>query len=309
MRRVLWWLALLTLLPVVVIVLARMFGFERGPLVVLVALMPWITFVSLVPFVLALLARSLTLATGATVVTVLCAVWLIPLYTFEGGGAPSVTVASINSTYGKANAQEIVSMVTDDKIDILAVQELTPEMVNALNDAGLQNELPLSYVRPAEGFEGIGVWSKYPMTAKGLNGFVANAIQASIAAPSGDINLIAVHPAAPGLWEHDLWSKDMTRLQYTLAQQLGATMVVGDLNTTRDNKPFRTIEGLGYKDAADEAAAGFSPTFPDVRAPLPIVAIDHVLTRDTTLKARAFDTYSITGADHRAIIVQYGHTG
>ena len=309
MRRVLWWLALLTLLPIVVVVLSRMFGFERGPLVVLVSLMPWITFASLVPFVLALLARSLALATAATIVTVLCAVWLIPLYTFEGGGSPSVTVASINATMGEADAGEIVSMVSNSKVDILAVQELTPQLVDELGKAGLNAELPVSYVRPADGFGGVGVWTKFPMTAKALSGFVANAIQAKITSPNGDLNLIAVHNAAPGLWDHELWSKDMTRLEYTLAQQLGPTVVVGDLNATRDNYPFRTIEGLGYKDAADEAGAGFAPTFPDVRTPFPIVAIDHVLTRDTTLKARSFDTISITGADHRAILVQYGHTG
>jgi endonuclease/exonuclease/phosphatase (EEP) superfamily protein YafD len=309
MRRVLWWLALLTFAPIVAAVVARMFRLEWGPLVIVVAFMPWITFACLVPFVLAALARSLPLAIGVTIVTIICAAWMIPLYTFEGGGTPALTVASINTQNGKASAAEIVDMVSRSEVTVLAVQELTPDEVQALTDAGIETYLPISYVRPADDFGGIGVWSKYPMTAKGLSGFVANTIQATVTAPSGDINLIAVHIAAPGLTDHTTWRDDMTRLEHTLAQQLGSTMVIGDLNATRDNAPLLSIEGLDYKDAADEAAAGFSPTFPDSRTPFPLVAIDHVLTRDTPLRARAFDTYSITGADHRAIVVQYGTAG
>ncbi|MGC4174108.1 endonuclease/exonuclease/phosphatase family protein [Demequina sp.] len=306
MRRVLWWLTVVMLAPIAVAVIARAFRLQAGPLAIVVAFMPWVTFACVVPFLLALLARSLTLAAITAGFAALCAWWIMPLYTFEGGGTPALKVASINATFGEADAGDIVAMVKAREIDVLAVQELTEDQVQALRDAGLDSELPSSYVRPEDGFKGIGLWSRYPMDGSPLDGMVANAIQAKVETPSETMTVYAVHPAAPGVTEHKAWADDLSRLTFVLSAAIGPTMVIGDFNTTRDHAQFRTIEGLDYADAADQAGAGFQPTFPEGRTPFPLVAIDHVMVRDTDLRAREFKTVTIDGADHRAIVVEYG---
>ena len=65
--------------------------------------------------------------------------------------------------------------------------------------------------------------------------------------------------------------------------------MAGDLNTTRDHVQLRRLEGLGYRDAADEAGAGLRMTFPVGRGVPPLVAIDHVLARDVGAVATAYD--------------------
>lgn|GEM_PF-1245105 len=309
MRRVLWWLALLTFVPIALVVIARAFRLEAGPLVFVVALMPWVTIGCLIPFILACFARSLPIALATALVSALCAWWMLPLYISDPATNTELTVGTVNATYGEADAAEIVSMVRSEKIDILAIQELTPEAVQALKDAGLDQELSSSYVRPAEGFNGIGVWSRYPMDGAPLDGMTANAIQAAIELPDDYvIKLFAVHPAAPGRWEHEAWADDFNRLNFVLSKAIGPTMVLGDFNATRDNAPMRSIDGLGYVDAPDQAGAGFIPTFPENRLPMPLVAIDHSLVRDSDLTANAVRSISITGADHRALVVEYGHS-
>ena len=308
MRRLMWWLALLTLLPIALTVVARAFRFEAGPLVFAVAMMPWVTLLCLVPFVLALLARSLPIALATALISALCAWWLLPLYISEPASDTTLTVATVNAEFGQVDAASVVDMVRAEKIDILAVQELTPEAVAALQGAGLGDELGSSYVRPAAGFEGIGLWSRFPMDADALDGLIANSIQATIVTPDGDIKLFSVHPAAPSSGNHAAWTKDFNRLNFVLSKAIGPTMVLGDFNATRDNAPFRSIEGLGYADAPDQAGAGFIPTFPNGRAPWPLVAIDHAMVRDSQLTANNVKSVTLPGTDHRALVVEYGNS-
>lgn len=306
MRRVMWWLTAITLVPILVGVVARAFRLEAGPLVYVVALMPWLTFACLIPFVFALMARSLSLAAVVAGVSALGAWWLLPLYTSDGiGGGEAFKVATINVSQGEADAAQIVQMVKSREIDILAVQELTPEALTALEDAGLNRELASSYTAAEDGFGGIGLWSRFPIDGQTLDGFVGNAIEADVETPVGDVSVIAVHPAAPDTGDHKLWKADFARLHFVASKALGPTMILGDLNATRDNAPFRALEGLDYKDAADQSGAGLVPTFPEGRTPFPLVAIDHALVRDTKLNANKLVTVSIDGADHRALVVDY----
>ena len=232
--------------------------------------------------------------------------WQAPLFTSDGGGAPVLRVASVNSTFGQVDAASVVALVKERQVDILAIQELTPDAVAALKAAGLDAELTYSFTQPGDGFVGIGVWSRYPMTGEAISGMTANAITAQVTTPDGDLTVDAVHPAAPGLFDHTTWSEDFARLSAVLAANIGPTLVLGDFNATRDHSEFRELERLGYDDAADQAGAGFAMTFPEGRALWPWVAIDHSLVRDTPLTALQMKTVPLPGADHRAIVVQYG---
>ena len=73
------------------------------------------------------------------------------------------------------------------------------------------------------------------------------------------------------------------------------------MNSTTDMRPFRALLHDGYRDAAEQSGAGIKPTFPaDTRLP-PLVAIDHILTRDCA--ATSLRTLAIPGSDHRGLVV------
>lgn len=306
-----WWLALLALIPIAVIAAARLTGVETGPLALLVAFMPWLTVACLVPLVLALLARGWVLAGIAGALFALCAYWMAPLYIGGGGGGePAVTVATVNMTVGGADADAVVGMVREHSVDVLAIVELTPAGAAALAKAGLDAELPFSEVLAEPGVPGTGLWSRLPLAnATDVPGFFSHAISATIQAPEGDVTVLAVHPQAPGKYNHDNWAADLDLLRDVLADLDGPVIVAGDFNTTRDQAGFRDIEALGYVDAADRIDAGFRPTFPENRELFPLVAIDHVMTRDVALRPATFDLVTIPHADHRALVVGYTPSG
>ncbi|WP_061963499.1 endonuclease/exonuclease/phosphatase family protein [Demequina aurantiaca] len=316
-RRAWFVLAALALIAVLVPVLARLFGIETGPLAILVALMPWVTVACVVPVVLALVARAWWLVAASAAVLVLCLIWAVPMFTAQhalGGGV--VRVATINLTFGQADVDAVVELVRDHEVNILAAQEVTPEAVEALRAAGLDDLLPYSEVAAEPGVTGTGLWSRSPLSkattldtsdeVEKLGGYVSQAVKADVDVAGQQLTVFAIHPAAPGLTAHASWDADLSRLTDVLAGQSGPTLVLGDFNTTRDHRAFREIQALGYADAADQAGAGFLPTFPEGRGPWPFVAIDHALVGHVDFVATSVSTASIPGADHRMLLVTYG---
>lgn len=311
LRRVAWWLAVVAIVAIAIPVAARALGWEPGPLALLVAFMPWVTLACVLPLLLAALARSWVLGAIAGVLAMVCVYWMAPLYIGGGGGGePVVTMATVNMTFGGADADAVVAMVREHQVDVLAVVELTPDAADALADAGLGDELPFSEVLAEPGVPGTGLWSRFELTgAEDVSGFFSHTIRATVAGPVGQFDVFAVHPQAPGSRNHDNWAADLRLLRDVLASVDGPVIVAGDFNTTRDHAGFRDIEALGYVDAADRIDAGFRPTFPENRELFPLVPIDHVLTRDVPLRPATFDTVAIPGADHRALIVGYTPSG
>lgn len=307
-RRALRALAGLALVGVTVPVLARLTGIEAGPLAVLVALMPWVTAAALLTVLLAALARAPWLLAASAVVAALCVAWLVPLFVAEGGteDGERLTVATINMTFGGADAAEVVELVRDHEVDVLSVQELTPDAVTALRAAGLDDALPYSEVHAELGFTGTAVWSGLPIVSgEAVDGLTSRTVVARVEAEFGELAVVAPHPAAPGPFDHERWRRDLDTLEGMLAGLDGAVVVAGDFNTTRDHRAFRDIQARGYVDAADQAGAGFAPTFPQGRELFPVAAIDHVMVRDAPLTAVNLRAVAIEGADHRALVVGY----
>jgi endonuclease/exonuclease/phosphatase (EEP) superfamily protein YafD len=273
----------------------------------LVALLPWFTFACLVPLALALLGRSWTVAAASAALAVVGLLWLAPLYVAEGAeGDPVFTVASANLTYGGADADEVVTLVRERGIDVLAVQELTPDAVERLRAAGLEELMPYSALDAAWGASGSGLWSRLPLSgAVSVDGMLFHAVRAETEVDGRIVAIFSVHPGPPGPTEHERWRADLVRLAEVIDAETGPTVVAGDFNTTRDHRGFRTLEALGYVDAADEAGAGFIPTFPEGRLPTPVAAIDHVIARDAPWVATDVVAVALSGADHRALVVIY----
>jgi len=305
--------AVLSLAAVLAPVVVRLTGWEAGPLAYVVSLLPWVVVAFFVPLSLALLGRSKTLAIAAVVPLAVGVYTIQPLFwswNVVTGDDIELRVATVNATFGQADADAIVAMVRDHEIDVLAVQELTPGEVRRLESAGLDDALPYSEVHAEEGFTGTGLWSRLPMGAtRDVPGLSARTVTGTVEVGFISLVVYAVHPAAPGPFDHSLWEADMVALAKLSPPSEGPVLIMGDFNATRDHSAFRHLESLGYDDAADQAGAGFMPTFPQGRLPFPLVAIDHMVIRGSLLSAVSVSTVVIPGADHRALVATYAWQG
>jgi endonuclease/exonuclease/phosphatase (EEP) superfamily protein YafD len=215
---------------------------------------------------------------------------------------------SANIYFGRADAHHLVGSARA-QADVLAVQELTPRAVDRLSAAGLDATFPYRWLDARGGSTGVGMWSRYPIQAPArIDGYTMAFLSAQVQVTGVATNPTVVVAHLPGPWPYpiDDWRRDLDRLPTTLREiaeraKRGAVIVAADVNTTTDMRPFRALLHDGYRDAAEQSAAGIQPTFPaDTELP-PLIAIDHILTRNCA--ATSLRTLTIPGSDHRGLAV------
>lgn len=243
-------------------------------------------------------------------VTLIVAATVLPLYR----GRPDVPVnpsvvrmMSANIYAGFADMDDVVDSARAHA-DVLAVQELTPSAVTTLSADGIDAVFPYRWLDPRDGASGSGLWSRFPLhDARYLDGFTMSMLSARVRLPDSDLDptVLVVHVGGPWPQPIDEWRRDLDRLPATLDRlateaDSGAVIVAGDFNSSTDMRPFRALLRNGFRDAAEQSAAGYLPTYPANRVVPPLIAIDHILTRNCT--ATSLRTVSISGSDHLGIV-------
>lgn len=144
--------------------LVRLTGLESGwPLRMAVAYTPYLTVAALLPPALALALRRRRIALAGLLAPLLLAALLVPRAVADGPviGVP-VRVGSANLYYGQTDPAAVVEFARG--LDVLSVQELTPEAVEALDAAGLAGVLPHRALTPGPGATGTGLYARRPLT-------------------------------------------------------------------------------------------------------------------------------------------------
>lgn len=304
-------IAVVVATPWVLWAAVRTLGLERGhPLVALVAFTPYAAALSPVPVVVALLLRRRLAAAVAAVAAVVLLAAVAPRAlpgpqrAEAGAGGRPLVVMSANLLVGAADATAIVRLVREHDVDVLSLQELTPDALRRLDAAGVRALLPARAARPDPGWSGVGLLAREPLRAVApRSGSVATQLEAVLSPRDGpDLRLVAVHPLPPVSRANTrAWRRALRRLP---GPRAGDTprVLIGDFNATLDHRELRRLLDRGYADAADATGDGLRPTWPTTGGRLPLT-IDHVLF-PAPLGVRRVSLHTIPGSDHRAIVAQ-----
>ncbi|MCP9275276.1 endonuclease/exonuclease/phosphatase family protein [Mycolicibacterium arenosum] len=233
----------------------------------------------------------------------------LPWYVRADGDAPGPAIRAItlNMLYGGADPRSVVAIASDNA-DVLMLQELTPEAVRGLTEAGIDRTFPFKAVDARPGASGAAVYSRYPLTGTDhVPGYQMAMVKAKLRSPNtlNDLTVVSMHFAAPWPQPIDTWHQDVGRFPQTLnelATEAGDAPILigGDFNSTIDMMPYRALLNNGYRDAAEQSGAGRELTYPSNRKIPPLIGIDHFLTRNST--AVSTDTVDVAGTDHRALL-------
>lgn len=310
-RRWLTVLAWLMVTPFVAWSAWRLLGLDRGfPGVQLIAFTPYVAAASLVPLVVAVLTKRLWPALVTALATVALAACVLPRWIADSEpqpDGPALRVMSVNMLEGGADATTIVGLVRGDDVDLLTLQEFTPEARSALRSAGLEDLLPNAVSYPRPGVTGSAVYSRFPVTDLGYRHFVSDFGQAraGVRVPGArELRVESVHPCAPSSRSRSsCWERDIA--QEPAATPDGAvSLLIGDFNATLDHKAFRAVLARGYRDAADVVGAGFETSWPyDERWFIPGVTLDHVVA-DKRVGVRRVAVHRIPRSDHKAVFAE-----
>jgi endonuclease/exonuclease/phosphatase (EEP) superfamily protein YafD len=211
-----------------------------------------------------------------------------------------------NLLTGIADAEFIVREVRKRNVDVLALQELTPQMVGDLDRAGLRQVLPNRVFLDEPGGSGSGIASRFPLSRRNLT--PPSTLQqagALVDLPGKDIEVVSVHPLPPVVTAGpEAWQRELAGLP--APDSTGAIRVLaGDFNATLDHVGLTRLLNKGYVDAADQVGKGLIHTWPSASGfwPPP-VTIDHVLV-DSKLLVDTVDVFDVPGSDHRAVVTQF----
>ncbi|WP_416905701.1 endonuclease/exonuclease/phosphatase family protein [Micromonospora echinospora] len=289
----------------------RLPGPERGALVQAVAFTPYVAAGTLLPLVLALALRrwgpALVAALTALALVAVVAPRALPTDQPAADG-PTLRVLTANLLAGAGDTGRLVDLVRAGGVDVLAVQEFTPDAQAELDRLGLAGLLPYRELNPEVGTTGSGLYARFPLTSVGIRrnvGFGFSQAYGTLAVPGAPpVRIESAHPAAPHSpsvvpdWRTDLAAQPPATPDGQLS------ILAGDFNATLDHALLRDLLATGYVDAADAVGAGLTGTWgPYDGDPIPPVTIDHVLV-DRRIAVHAVTVRALPGSDHRTVLAE-----
>jgi endonuclease/exonuclease/phosphatase family metal-dependent hydrolase len=209
-----------------------------------------------------------------------------------------------NLYFGTADLRQVVRIVRDRRIDVLALEELTTGAVAGLERAGLRDLLPYAVTQPAVGAAGTGLWSRLPLTEVPAAPAGFNACAADIAVGGRMVRFRALHPMPPVPDAED-WRQSFAVMRSQVTDDPAATVLMGDFNATVHHRELRRLMGARWRDAGEADGAGLVRTWTP-RGGLPsVLDLDHVLVH-RGMTVGGFATVRLRGSDHRAVIATVG---
>ncbi|MFD4673786.1 endonuclease/exonuclease/phosphatase family protein [Lentzea sp. NPDC058450] len=303
-------LLFLCALAFVTAALVRLLGIDGTRyMIATTSLTPYITVVGLLIGLFALMRRRWVIGLTMTLVGIVLVANVAPRAFSDArpnGVGQQVRLMTSNLLVGIADAEFVVQEVKRRDIDVLAMQELTPDMVRDLDRAGLNQVLPNRVFIAEPGGSGSGLASRYPLQQRTLTppGSLQQA-GAMVDLPGRDIEVVSVHPLPPVVTAGpEAWQRELAGLP--APDSTGALRVLaGDFNATLDHVGLTRLINKGYVDAADQVGKGLIHTWPSNSGfwPPP-VTIDHVLV-DSKIIVDTVDVFDVPGSDHRAVVTQF----
>ena len=314
-------LLVVTLVPAGLVTVARLLDLTGGTWVRLVSFTPYagvLYALALLPLLLvAIRGRGFARGTARCLGVVAGVGLLMHAYWASGpflgtsaaqaSGGDRLHVMTSNLLLGNADATQVVNVARGHDVDLLVLEEVTPQALTELRSAGMRHAFPHRAGRAEPGTHGTMVFSAYPLQKVRRLDTAFGSYGMDVRLPGGRVHLLAVHPRPP-IGDVMQWRTDHRAIRQAARGRPGRTMIVGDLNATMDHAPLRELVGRGYDDAATRATSGWQPTWPAAGEvsrfgiPVPsLLTIDHVFL-SAGLRAVSTESVTIEGTDHRALV-------
>jgi endonuclease/exonuclease/phosphatase family metal-dependent hydrolase len=220
---------------------------------------------------------------------------------------PRLRIATVSLRRGLVPPAPVVDLVRRLDIDVVSVQELTPQAETGLRAVGIDTLLPWAHVLPARpgstpSASG-AVWSRLPARAVGAVPGTFEQPTVALDVPGAPaIELTAIHTAPPATSPRAVrdWTTDLAALP--APDDAVLRVLAGDFNATSDHAALRAVLRTGWVDAARRDGRGLSWTWRPLRLPWPRLALDHVLI-DPRIGVAGVDLVHLSHSDHRALVV------
>lgn len=290
-------------------IVVQFVGTPTRSISVVQALTPWILLPIVAVAIGAACSGRTTLGLATAVVGVAMCVIGLPLVLTGRGPEPAgdarLTVMTANVLYTNGRIGEVADAIERADPDILAINEITPEIERVLRSHPVAARYPHRRDEPADLAAGLSIWSKHPLGTTDDIAELRRGIDTTADTPAGRIRIVAVHPPPP-VSDLATWSDELDALPIITSRSDLPTVVLGDFNASWFHPPFRQrVSAAGLRDAAAADGRGLSMTWPTDRWVPAFVTLDHVLVDD---RWAVIDTTTVPlpGSDHAGVLVELG---
>ena len=274
--------------------------------------LPLVLLIPLAFFVRSLQLRIATLAFYALFV-VLFGPWLLPRGVPETD-APTLRFVTLNQLANNDEVARITDAVTAHGADVIAVQELSPAVADALAEL---EDYPHQVLNPYETLNnepsvGLGVVSRYPLEAVAYDP-TTRVQEVSVRVEGQSVTLINVHPPTPfgddlppeaflsttRSYDAGVRNDNLAGILALADESQDPVVILGDFNLSDFEAAYRDFASE-FENVYRAAEGGFGFTFPANRdlPPFPFIRIDHIWVSEGMTPLRAGTDCQETGSDH-----------
>jgi endonuclease/exonuclease/phosphatase (EEP) superfamily protein YafD len=237
-------------------------------------------------------------------------------YGFSSQGAP-FRVMTFNINGGNERADRVVAAIRDARPDIVALQEINPDIAAAL-ERDLGDEYPYRFLDPQWGVTGMGVISRFPLrrSPAQLPGdhWIGTPQAVEIDTPGKTITLLNIHAIPPvGSRDRMTWAigereHQAEAINAFVQAQRTPVVVAGDMNATPFHRAYHILQYGALSDVWQECGSGAGFTWPGNRTVggVPVlpwfVRIDHLFTTNGIVCLDASVGPWDGVSDHRAVV-------
>lgn len=255
---------------VALLVIGALVPFRGGPLAIASILTPHFALACMALAPVAIVARSGRLAIVLGLVAVLFGMrfaseWLSPA---QGVQTDALRVSTWNTQAGVAAADETVRMLVDRPVDIVTLQELTPEVAAAIEaNPVLRARYPHRALEARAGVAGVGILSRFAIRTPVYDAKPVR-LEARVSLADREIVVLVAHPFPARIGQFagipvnfDPTERDgelrLLRTRVAALEAAGeSVLLIGDFNTAPTEPAFGPLTA-GLHDA--HAEAGFGP--------------------------------------------------
>ena len=254
---------------IALLVIGGLAAIQGGPLAIASILAPHFALACLALGPVAIVARSRRLA----IVLGLLALVFGVRFSGEWVSAPpgveaeALVVATWNTQSGIAAADETVRMLVDRQIDIVTLQELTPEVAAAIEaDSILEARYPYRALEARSGVSGVGILSRFPISTATYE-IEPVRLETRVALADREVVVLVAHPfparigqvaGIPVNFDPTERNQELRLLRARVAALEAAgdsVLLIGDFNTAPTEPAFGPLTS-GLHDAHAEAGLG-----------------------------------------------------
>ncbi len=230
--------------------------------------------------------------------------------------APTIKVMTFNTLFVNRNYDGVIATIRDANPDVVAAQELAPDMADAIT-AAFAEEYPYTSINAWPDPRGIGIWSRFPLTAGEdltLEGWEWWVHEVNLDVEGRPLAIFNVHLWPIGTLDREQFQEalkaqheQVAELQTMVAAKEVPVIIVGDFNASPTNDSYTNIDKVA-NDAWREVGWGTGFTYPargslSTRIP-PFLRIDYLWYRGgvTPLSVNVLPR---AGSDHLPLVGEF----